>query len=79
MLVYSLTEKKITRAALKSEFEKHCGISGAESKLATLDIINYIKGYMYELYCFTKACHQKHVVIWILLLPDIEIQWNNDR
>jgi len=69
----------MTRAALKSEFEKHCGGSGKKNTLVILDSMNYIKGYRYELHCIAKAVGEKHAVIWILLQPDIAIRWNDER
>jgi len=69
----------MTRAALKSEFEKHCGGSGKKNTLVILDSMNYIKGYRYELHCIAKAAGEKHAVIWVLLQPDIAIRWNNER
>jgi len=69
----------MTRAALKSEFEKHCGGSGKNNTLVILDSMNYIKGYRYELHCIAKAAGEKHAVIWVLLQPDIAIRWNNER
>jgi len=69
----------MTRAALKSEFEKHCGGSGKKNTLVILDSMNYIKGYRYELHCIAKAAGEKHAVIWVLLQPDIAIRWNSHR
>lgn len=69
----------MTRAALKSEFEKYLGSTNKKSTLVILDSMNYIKGYRYELHCIAKAAGEKHAVIWILLQPNIAIRWNNER
>lgn len=70
------TEEKLTRSALKSEFDKHIK---DPNKLVILDSINYIKGFRYELHCISKAAGQKHGVIWTLNREDIAKAWNEDR
>ncbi|KAL7468339.1 hypothetical protein ACHAXS_008553 [Conticribra weissflogii] len=65
--------EKVTRAALKSEFDRavmsgKSGVSGDDTSktLVILDSLNYIKGYRYELYCISKAAGERHGVIWIM-------------
>lgn len=70
------TEEKLTRSALKSEFDKHIK---DPNKLVILDSMNYIKGFRYELHCISKAAGQKHGVIWTLNREDIAKAWNEDR
>lgn len=62
----SSTSEKVTRAALKSDFEKS-GDGGSGTTLVLLDSLNYIKGYRYELYCISKEAGERHGVVWISL------------
>ena len=52
------TEEKLTRSALKSEFDKY--VVGDRTTLVILDSLNYIKGFRYELHCISKAVGEKH-------------------
>jgi protein KTI12 len=70
------TEEKLTRSALKSEFDKYVKDS---SKLVILDSMNYIKGFRYELHCISKAAGQKHGVIWLMCKEDVGKAWNKKR
>jgi len=61
--------EKVTRAALKSAFERALSSSSQDSKkqpLVILDSLNYIKGYRYELHCISKSLRQQHCVFWVL-------------
>jgi len=68
--------EKVTRAALKSEFDR-CG--NRRSTLILLDSSNYIKGYRYELYCISKASSDKHGVVWIKNSEYQSRNWNKLR
>lgn len=70
------TEEKLTRGALKSEFDKFVKDS---SKLVILDSMNYIKGFRYELHCISKSAGQKHGVVWTLCREQIAKRWNEKR
>lgn len=73
----SSTEEKLTRSALKSEFDKY--VIGDKSTLVILDCLNYIKGFRYELHCISKAVGEKHGVIWLLCDEAVAKQWNKER
>lgn len=70
------TEEKLTRSALKSEFDKFVK---DPSKLVILDSMNYIKGFRYELHCISKSAGQKHGVVWTLCREQIAKAWNEQR
>uniref|UniRef100_A0A7S3QIW7 Protein KTI12 n=1 Tax=Chaetoceros debilis TaxID=122233 RepID=A0A7S3QIW7_9STRA len=72
------TEEKLTRSALKSEFDKYVK-ANESSKLVILDSMNYIKGFRYELHCISKAAGQKHGVIWLLCKEVVAKEWNERR
>lgn len=72
------TEEKLTRSALKSEFDK-CVKDRSPSKLVILDSMNYIKGFRYELHCISKSAGQKHGVVWNLCHEKIAKAWNKQR
>ena len=67
------TEEKLTRGALKSEFDKYVK---DPTQLVILDSMNYIKGFRYELHCISKAAGQKHGVVWTLCREDVAKAWN---
>lgn len=69
------TEEKLTRGALKTEFDKYVK---DPTKLVILDSMNYIKGFRYELHCISKSAGQKHGVIWILNREDVAKAWNHE-
>lgn len=71
------TEEKLTRSALKSEFDKH--VIGDTKTLVILDSLNYIKGFRYELHCISKAVGEKHGVIWLLCREEVAKKWNEKR
>ena len=73
----SPTEEKLTRAALKSEFDKH--VLGDPSTLVILDSLNYIKGFRYELHCISKASGEKHGVVWLICSEEVAKKWNEKR
>ncbi len=70
------TEEKLTRSALKSDFDKYVN---DPTKLVILDSMNYIKGFRYELHCISKAAGQKHGVIWTLCKESVAKAWNEER
>jgi len=70
------TEEKLTRSALKSEFDKYVK---DPTKLVILDSMNYIKGFRYELHCISKSAGQKHGVVWTLNRDDVAKAWNEQR
>ena len=70
------TEEKLTRSALKSEFDKY---AMDPTKLVILDSMNYIKGFRYELHCISKSAGQKHGVIWVLCKENVAKAWNDVR
>ncbi len=70
------TEEKLTRSALKSEFDKFVK---DPSKLVILDSMNYIKGFRYELHCISKSAGQKHGVVWTLCREQVAKAWNEQR
>lgn len=70
------TEEKLTRGALKTEFDKYVK---DPTKLVILDSMNYIKGFRYELHCISKSAGQRHGVIWILNREDVAKAWNHER
>jgi protein KTI12 len=70
------TEEKLTRGALKSEFDKFVK---DPTKLVILDSMNYIKGFRYELHCISKSAGQKHGVVWTLNREDVAKKWNEKR
>lgn len=71
------TEEKLTRSALKSEFDKH--VVGDRTTLVILDSLNYIKGFRYELHCISKASGEKHGVVWLLCREEVAKRWNEQR
>lgn len=71
------TEEKLTRSALKSEFDKH--LIGDTKTLVILDSLNYIKGFRYELHCISKAVGEKHGIIWLLCREEVAKKWNEKR
>mmetsp|Transcript_30388 Transcript_30388/g.35377 ORF Transcript_30388/g.35377 Transcript_30388/m.35377 type:complete len:463 (-) Transcript_30388:243-1631(-) len=70
------TEEKLTRSALKNEFDMHVG---KEKTLVVLDSMNYIKGFRYELHCISKASGGKHGVIWLICNEEVAKKWNEQR
>ncbi|XP_046548186.1 protein KTI12 homolog [Haliotis rubra] len=44
-----------------------------------LDSLNYIKGFRYELFCVTKACHTPHCVIFCDISSDRASEFNLQR
>ena len=70
------TEEKLTRGALKSEFDKYVKDS---TKLVILDSMNYIKGFRYELHCISKSAGMKHGIVWTLNREDVAKAWNEQR
>lgn len=61
------TSEKMTRGALKTEFDKALQQNSHNGKtLVILDSLNYIKGYRYELHCISKAAGEKHGVVWLI-------------
>lgn len=70
-------EEKLTRSALKSEFDKY--VVGDKKTLVILDSMNYIKGFRYELHLVSKAVGEKHAVIWLLCGEDVAKKWNDRR
>mmetsp|Transcript_18981 Transcript_18981/g.28433 ORF Transcript_18981/g.28433 Transcript_18981/m.28433 type:complete len:492 (+) Transcript_18981:105-1580(+) len=73
----SSKEEKLTRSALKSEFDKY--VLGDQKTLVILDSMNYIKGFRYELHCISKAAGEKHGVVWLLCGEDVAKSWNKQR
>jgi protein KTI12 len=73
---FNSTEEKLTRSALKSEFDKFVK---DPSKLVILDSMNYIKGFRYELHCISKSAGQKHGVVWTLCREQVAKAWNEQR
>lgn len=71
------TEEKLTRSALKSEFDKY--VIGDRKTLVILDSLNYIKGFRYELHCISKASGEKHGVIWLICREEVAKKWNEKR
>jgi protein KTI12 len=71
------TEEKLTRSALKSEFDKY--VVGDKKTLVILDSLNYIKGFRYELHCISKAVGEKHGIIWLLCDEEVAKKWNEKR
>ena len=72
-----ILQEKLTRSALKSEFDKH--VIGDTKTLVILDSLNYIKGFRYELHCISKASGEKHGVIWLLCKEEVAKKWNEKR
>jgi protein KTI12 len=70
--------EKITRAALKSEFDQAI-TKNESSTLVLLDSLNYIKGYRYELYCISKAAGERHGTVWITGSSDELAKQRNRR
>jgi len=90
----SALEEKMTRMALKAEFDRQCSSckladggagrrssssSNSSSKLVILDSMNYIKGYRYELHCISKSAGELHGIIWCLNDPEVAKRWNQNR
>jgi len=76
------TQEKLTRSALKSEFDRHCNTTGRKDNdtcLVILDSMNYIKGYRYELHCISRSIGIKHGVVWLLLNETTAKHWNKIR
>jgi tRNA uridine 5-carbamoylmethylation protein Kti12 len=67
--------EKATRGALKARVDAILG----HDTLVIVDSMNYIKGFRYELYCISKAQHDRHGVVWILNSPSVAIEWNEKR
>ena len=78
------TSEKMTRGALKTEFDKALRQHSNNGKtLVILDSLNYIKGYRYELHCISKAAGEKHGVVWLICNEKNSIdrikEWNNSK
>ncbi|XP_067653808.1 protein KTI12 homolog [Haliotis asinina] len=53
-------QEKEVRGSLKSTAQRLLN----KEDIVILDSLNYIKGFRYELFCVTKACHTPHCVIF---------------
>nr|CAG4644145.1 EOG090X0A11 [Lepidurus arcticus] len=69
------SKEKQLRGVLKAAVERSVG----KDSVVILDGLNYIKGYRYELYCVSKACHTTQVTIYCEVLPEKAWSWNESR
>ncbi|XP_046378253.2 protein KTI12 homolog [Haliotis rufescens] len=70
----SRREKEV-RGSLKSTAQRLLN----KEDVVILDSLNYIKGFRYELFCVTKACHTPHCVIFCDISSERASEFNLQR